>query len=377
MGGAAPPTAATLLSDVATTAANAVPVFNVGDVLTLTGTKGGANLPPQTFTVTATSSVGELSNFYEQGLGIDTNVPANPAVPAPGVTLDPDAANPNSAFLDITGNEGGANKLEVTGAQFINQLGLSPLTLTDGTNAAGVPSDPAGESVETSITAYDSLGNPVDVNLTAVLETTANTGNTWRFFATSPDNAGGAGTVLGNGTLTFDAQGNLKASTGTAINISRQGTGARSPMAVNLDFSQMTELASAGSTMVLGSQDGLPPGTLASFSIGTDGTITGSYSNGVKQTIGQVAMASFANPDGLNNLGGNVYTEGANSGVAAISAPGQLGTGQIRSGALELSNVDLSTEFTNLIIASTGFSASSRVISTSDQLIQDLLNSQH
>ena len=96
------------------------------------------------------------------------------------------------------------------------------------------------------------------------------------------------------------------------------------------------------------------------------------------RSLGQVAVASFGNPDGLDNIGGNVYgPRGANSGTAAISAPQQLGTGAIRSGSLELSNVDLSTQFTNLIIASTGFSASSKVISTSDQLIQELLNSQH
>ena len=121
----------------------------------------------------------------------------------------------------------------------------------------------------------------------------------------------------------------------------------------------------------------MPPGTLSSFSIGSDGIITGAYSNGMTRSLGQVAVASFANPDGLNNVGGNVYAQGANSGVAVITAPQQLGTGAVRSGALELSNVDLSKEFTNLIIASTGFSASSKVITTSDQLIQELLNSQH
>jgi flagellar hook protein FlgE len=86
-------------------------------------------------------------------------------------------------------------------------------------------------------------------------------------------------------------------------------------------------------------------------------------------------MATFTNPMGLNDQGGNMYTTGVNSGEAIISTPQTLGAGSIRSGALEQSNVDLSEEFINLIIASTGFSASSRVITTSDQLITELLNS--
>jgi len=122
-------------------------------------------------------------------------------------------------------------------------------------------------------------------------------------------------------------------------------------------------------------QDGSQIGTLNSFSVGGDGTITGTYSNGQTKTMGQVALATFANEDGLVDKGGNDFSAGAGSGAAVISTPGELGSGQIVAGALEQSNVDLSTEFVNMIIASTGFSASSRVISTSNELITDLLNS--
>jgi flagellar hook protein FlgE len=122
-------------------------------------------------------------------------------------------------------------------------------------------------------------------------------------------------------------------------------------------------------------QDGSQIGTLESFSVGADGAITGSYSNGQTKALGQVAIATFANQDGLVDQGGNEFTAGAGSGAAVISTPGQLGSGQIVAGALEQSNVDLSTEFVNMIVASTGFSAASRVISTSNQLITDLLNS--
>jgi flagellar hook protein FlgE len=369
------PTAATLLTDVSATAAPATPLFTAGDTLTLSGTKGGRSQTPQKFDVTATSTVQDLLTFYQQTLGIDTStVPANPNVPPPGATLEADAATPGSAKFTVVGHEGSTNALEISGSEFVNQNSLTPLNFADGTNAAGFASDPSGESVHTAFATYDSLGNAVNIDLTAVLQSTATTGNTWSFYASSADNKGGNGPVLGEGTLTFDANGNLLASTGTTLNIDRTGTGATSPMSVSLDFSSMKELASSQSSLVVSAQNGMPPGTLSSFSVGTDGTITGAYSNGLTRTLGQVAVASFANPQGLDDIGGNIYAAGSNSGVAEISSAQQLGTGAIRSGSLELSNVDLSTEFTNLIIASTGFSASSRVISTGNQLIQDLLN---
>jgi flagellar hook protein FlgE len=144
---------------------------------------------------------------------------------------------------------------------------------------------------------------------------------------------------------------------------------------VKLDFSGMTSLTSRNSELVMTRQDGNPIGTLNDFSIGNDGTITGSFTNGQTRTLGQVAIATFANPLGLDDIGGNMYKPGANSGQAVVAAPLTLGAGSIHAGALEQSNVDLSEEFINMIVASTGFSAASRVISTSDQLITELLNS--
>jgi flagellar hook protein FlgE len=209
------------------------------------------------------------------------------------------------------------------------------------------------------------------------LESESNAGDTWRFYASSPDNMGGNGPVLGNGTLTFDTAGQLVASTGTTLTVDRSGTGASSPLVMNLNFGSMTDFSSTSSNMVMASQDGSAVGTLTSFSIGADGTISGTFSNGLSKTLGQVALANFANPDGLVDEGNSNYEAGANSGVATVGAPTTQGTGTIQSGALEQSNVDLSKEFINLIIASTGFSSSSKVISTSDELLTDLLNSQH
>jgi flagellar hook protein FlgE len=368
VGGAAAPTATTALTSVALAASPATPAFTNGQVITLAGTKGGRTLAASTFTVTTTSTLGDLSSFLQEGMGIDTTVPAT--TPPPGVTLEAGTAA-DTAHLVITGNEGTDNALEISGSGLTSTSGAA-LSFADGTDAAGIASDPNGASVHTSIQVYDSLGTPVNIDVTAVLESQSTTGNTWRYFATTPDNTAG-GSVLGNGTLTFNTSGILQSTTGTPLNINRSGTGASSPLAVSLNFGQLTSL-SGQSSLTMSTQDGFAIGTLDSFSVGADGTLTGAFSNGQTRVLGQVALARFANPGGLVDQGSNLYAVGAGSGAAQVAAPGQAGVGTIQGAALEQSNVDLSTEFTNMIVASTGFSAASKVITTSDQLIQQLLN---
>lgn len=363
VGGLVAPDATTLLTNLADSSNNAVAKFAAGDVLTLQGKKGGRDLPAGKFTITAASTLGDLQTFLQNGLGIDTSVTATPA---PGVTLTTTGAD---VTLDVTGNLGTDNSLSLAGAALTSSSGNNPFTFTDAAT-----SNPTGESVQTSFVGYDSLGTPITVSVTAVLESKADTGNTWRFYASSGDNqAGGIG--LGTGTLTFDNDGKLLSSTGSTISIDRQGTGAKTPLAIRLDFDEMTSLTSRNSELVMTEQDGSAIGTLNNFSIGSNGMITGAFSNGLTRNLGQVAMATFNNPQGLVDQGSNMYATGANSGVPIISPPLSLGAGSIRAGSLELSNVDLSKEFINLIISSTGFTASSRVISTSDQLLTELLNS--
>jgi len=372
-----PPDATTLLTDVASTTASSTPLFAVGDVLTLSGKRGGRDLSDLSLTVGAGTTLGDLTNFFQQGMAIDT-IPddGNAATPEAGVAIN---ATGSFATIAVTGNRGAENALSLAGTAFTNDSGVSPLTFSE--DAA---SDPVGESVYTSFVAYDSLGTPLTVNVTAVLESTSDTGNTWRFFATSGDDTDAAafnaaalthpGSILGNGTLTFDGEGKLVASTGDTFTINRTNTGATTPMAVKIDFGAMTSLTSRGSDLVMTEQDGSPIGTLDAFSIGANGIITGSFTNGLTRTLGQLAMATFNNPNGLVDRGSAMFVTGGNSGVPIITSPQQLGSGSIRSGALELSNVDLSKEFINLIISSTGFSASSRVISTSDRLLTELLS---
>jgi len=136
--------------------------------------------------------------------------------------------------------------------------------------------------------------------------------------------------------------------------------------------SAVTQFAEKSSTKAI-IQDGYPMGYLESFKIDQSGVITGVYSNGTNRAIGQVALAGFTNPGGLEKAGENTYEVSNNSGAARIDAAGIAGKGKIIAGALEMSNVDLAEQFTDMIVTQRGFQANSRTITTSDQMIQELL----
>ena len=128
------------------------------------------------------------------------------------------------------------------------------------------------------------------------------------------------------------------------------------------------------STAVMRDQDGYTNGTLQGFNIDATGTIVGGFTNGITQILGQIQLADFNNPEGLNRVGDNAYSVTANSGSAVLGYAGEGSVSSVAAGSLEMSNVDLAQEFTNMIIAQRGFQANSRVISTTDQLMQDLVN---
>ncbi|HRV92063.1 MAG TPA: flagellar hook-basal body complex protein [Anaerolineae bacterium] len=149
--------------------------------------------------------------------------------------------------------------------------------------------------------------------------------------------------------------------------------GADSPATINLDFSNLTQLDGL-SSVATSSQNGLPPGDLSTFTVGTTGEVIGIFSNGLNRKLGQIAIASFLNPGGLQKEGQSLFATSANSGVAQVGLPGQDGRGQIAAGYLEMSNVELAQQFTSMIVAQRGFQANSRVITTSDEMLQELVN---
>ncbi|MEY9866294.1 flagellar hook protein FlgE [Peribacillus sp. B2I2] len=183
--------------------------------------------------------------------------------------------------------------------------------------------------------------------------------------------------------LNFDANGQLVAAdktlAGQTINIS-SGKEDDSNTAVDesvqkikldFDFSNLTQVK--GSTTALVNPNGNKEGKLESFNIGSSGEINGVYSNGLITTLGQLAVAKFSNSSGLTKTGGNTFQESINSGTANINIAGE-GRGVIASGSLEMSNVDLSEEFTEMIVAQRGFQSNSRIITTSDEISQELVN---
>jgi flagellar hook protein FlgE len=166
------------------------------------------------------------------------------------------------------------------------------------------------------------------------------------------------------GAFTFDNTGTLVTPTGNRVQgyaLDATGAATGGLVDVTLDFSTLTPPVPAGVN-------------LTSYNIGSDGKLRGIFDDGVQRDMEQIAIADFNNPMGLEKVGETSYRESANSGAATIATAGVGRNGTITAGALEMSNVDLAAEFTNLILAQRGFQASSRVITTSDQVLEDLVN---
>lgn len=357
-------TSATLLTQLVD--ANQTPLFADGDELLIRTTKGGLNMPESTFVVGTTgTTVGDLAEHLEAVLGIN----ADPALGGtPGVRIS-DGPEPAAGSLVIESNKGEIQAVSLDSASIVNSTGLVTAPFTFAQLA-----EPIGDGVTTSFTVYDSLGNPVDVRLRAELESKSDTGVTWRFFAESAGDTD-LSPAIGTGTVTFDPNGRFIGATGTDITIDRSEAGSSTPLNFTLDFSGLTGLASAerGSELVMDSQDGTPAGIMTNFSIDLDGTVTAVYSNQQEEVLGQVALATFVNDEGLIAKGQNTFVAGPNTGEPQIVAPQSGTAGSVNAGALEQGNVEIAREFITLISASTGISASSRVVRAADDLLQELL----
>ncbi len=224
-----------------------------------------------------------------------------------------------------------------------------------------------------SMGVYDSLGALQTASITFTRGSSAAPvlpTNTWNWAVTSsPTGASGAGTV------TFDAGGQVTGSTvGAGTPVTILGSAGSAVLKPIIDFTKLTQLASANSATVT-SQDGLPAGNVTDVYISpNDGIISLMYSNGMSEQVGQVALARFNNPSGLMKGEDTSFLAGLNSGDAQIGAASTGGRGSIAASYLEASNVDMAQEFTNMILAQRGFQASSRVITTSDEILQELVN---
>ncbi|MEX0655200.1 MAG: flagellar hook-basal body complex protein [Phycisphaeraceae bacterium] len=344
-------------------------MFADGDLIQLSDVaKGGKTLPDRTFEVgnanlhdadAAGTTLQDLMDFFNNVLGIEDAISG-------GVSV-------TNGVVSIEGNAGTTNDLDFEPANF---------TVNPGTAGASTPvafdkvQDANGESVRTSFVAYDSLGAPMTIDVTMALEAKTNGGTQWRYYAQSSDHTA-LDRHIGTGVLSFNTRGRLQNVSNAEISIERDGTGAQTPQQIELLFDQGSEALSAladdESQISPIAQDGSPLGTLSDFSITDDGTIQGIFSNGLMRDLGRVPVAMFVNNEGLEEVGGNLFKQTSNSGQAAMVNAGTGGAGRTVGRALEQSNVDLADEFINLITATTGFSANSRVLTTADRLLQELM----
>ncbi|NQT40351.1 MAG: flagellar hook-basal body complex protein, partial [Planctomycetes bacterium] len=350
-------------------------VFTDTGSLEFTGRKGGRALQTKSLTVDNTTTVLDMLNFMEEALGIRRVPGPDPLNPIPP-SIAGVGDNPGGSIVDgriqLVGNNGVDNALEIglSGMQLYTATGQENINLPFGSSQSAV-----GESAVTDFLAYDSLGIPLQVRLTTVLESRDSTSTTYRWFADSPNNdpQSGVDIAVGTGLITFDGEGNFLSATEDTVSIDRRNVSSASPLEFDLDFSQLSGLATETSSLAVSRQDGSSPGVLTSFIIGEDGRIRGVFSNGMTRDLAQIRLARFSNPSGLEQRGQNLFATGVNSGLPIQGNPGEQGIGDIIAGALELSNTDIGGNLIDLILASTMYRGNTRVITTAQQMFDELL----
>jgi flagellar hook protein FlgE len=364
------------------------------------------------FTQGAIQTTGGTNNAAIQGDGFFVVRPAvigSPAAPAPDLTNDlfTRAGNfqvdKNGFLVSATGERVQGWSLNTATGQVSPSDPIGDIIVPVGSNRAAKPtttfnadlnldaSAAAGAPFSVPVNVYDSLGNSHVITANFTKDATA---NAWDATVTSADPAV---TLTGNGpfTFTFNTDGSLQSVTGsdpttgdiTGIQMAITG-GAQSPQ--NLNWSpwqtppvgttagvgRVTQFAEASAASSI-SQDGLPAAQLTSVSITDGGVVLADYSNGSQQQVAQLALVSIRNPDSLVSTGNNNFRTGESSAIPVVGQAGTGGRGSIVGGSLESSNVDMATEFTQLIIFQRSYSANARVITTTDQISQETINLIH
>ncbi len=352
------------------------------------------NQPPQAATLTTPLS--NLSdNILPYGNGADTIVlngvdAAGNAVTNVPVTVGPSGNPPSPATMQtlITAIQGafqGTNvSLDGSGNLVLTSTTTGPsklsLTITDGTNADGgatnwgnhamaVTTGADGATVNTSVQIYDPQGSAHTLNL--VFQKQGN--NTWNLTGSVNANEG---TMVNN--LDFNQNGSFGQVGGNAT-MSVQFNGFAAPQQLSFNFGNasgfngVTQEGGASSAAAIG-QNGFANGSLSTVSVDHNGVLNGIFTNGQTLAIAQLAIANFANPAALTRTGNNYFSLSTESGPALIGAGNTGGNGSVQQGQLESSNVDVSLEFTRLIIAQQGYQVNAHVITAADQILQDLGN---
>jgi flagellar hook protein FlgE len=276
------------------------------------------------------------------------------------------------AVNGVVNTGGGVGPLQLGAGTISPPTVTSQVSITTNLNSGAN----VGDTYSTPVTIYDSLGASHILTFTF----TKTAANAWSYsLAVPPGDSKLVGGIVTTGTMTFDGNGNLLTPKANVTGLSIPGlTDGATDMTFDWDLyggttpviSQVAATSSTSST----NQDGSSSGTLTDFSIGSDGTVTGSFTNGKTAALGQVALAGFANEGGLQNDGATDFTQTLASGQAVVGIAGTGGRGTLSGGSLELSNVDIATEFANLIVAQRAFEANAKAVTTFDQITQDTIN---
>ncbi|MFO7707975.1 MAG: flagellar hook protein FlgE [Desulfobacterales bacterium] len=311
---------------------------------------------------------GSGSNFYSRAgnFQFDKN----------GYLVNPDGMRLQGYQIDASGNIGSISSIYIPGERI---SAPSPTTEFNFDINLSAQAELAG-TYTTSQTVYDSLGNPIPVTFTF----TKTAVDTWSVAGSVPPASGGPVTIGGNPAMdiTFDASGRMLSPGGDVVVSMALTNGAASPLSITWDMyddatgtslGDITGFASASGT-TFQYQNGYPAGTLRSIAVSEEGVVTATYSNGEMTPMFQLALADFPSYDGLTKMGRNLYAESLASGQPL---PGTAGTGRlgnISPSSLEMSNVDLAEEFVKMITTQRAFQANSRVITSSDEILQELIN---
>ncbi|MBI5237484.1 MAG: flagellar hook protein FlgE [Deltaproteobacteria bacterium] len=308
--------------------------------------------------------------------------------------------NDQTGLFTITNDSGNGSPLNITWAASNSVLGFTPGLMPIAVGASGASSAAGGAfnlstagdtaNFSTPVTVYDSLGNAHAVTMYFRKDSSSAAGNSWEWFAVvdGSDSTSGATELQAEGSISFSANGALNTESAITYLTASGGFeftgGAAQGQMIGIDFGTSiaqggtgtdgtTQYASSSGVSAL-TQDGYASGTLQRADIDQDGTISGIFTNGRSLTLGQVLLADFASPTSLSSAGKTVFSETYDSGQPLIGAPGSSGRGLIQSSTLEMSNVDIAEEFVKMITAQRGFQANSKVITTTDELLAELVN---
>ena len=317
-----------------------------------------------------------MFDFDENGTLIDSN-----ANRVQGFGIDPSTLQPNGQLGDITVDTSLASPQNTSTLDF--SLNLDANAPTVGPFDASAPF--ATSNFQTVINVFDSLGNAHPA--TAYFTKTATNSWDWNVALPTADTTlppaspGDSIVVQGGGTLAFDSAGLLTGATGTAATFEFAGGGTASqPIAIGFgptgpgaSGNTTTQFSNSQSSINSQTQDGFGPGTLQAISIDSEGYFNASFSNGVVRPIAQVALATFPSTSGLESVGNNAFQESRNSGQPLIGGAGSGQFGAIRSASVEQSNVDLAAQFIRLILNQRAFQANTRTVSTTNELLANLV----